>query len=65
MRSSNFILPPFAFLDSSQVLSKYFMAAGKGRERYELKKIFGSQASFPADKNFLLKIFFLAMLNIV
>jgi hypothetical protein len=30
-----------------------------------MEEDFGSQASFPADKNFLLKIFFLAMLNIV
>jgi hypothetical protein len=45
-----FHFSPIRFLDSPQVLSKYFMPAGKGRE---------------SDKNFLLKIFILAMLNIV
>jgi hypothetical protein len=32
MRSSNFIFPPFAFLEFSQVLAEYAMAGGKERK---------------------------------
>jgi hypothetical protein len=41
------------------------MAAEKGRERYKLERIFGSKAPFQADKNFLLKIIFLAMVKML
>jgi hypothetical protein len=65
MRSSNCIFPPLAFLEFSQIIVEYAIADGKKRKRCDGERVWVSKDSLPAQKNFLLKVFFLAMLNIV